>query len=87
MGEQGAVVVGVGGTRLLVNQHLVDQAGDLTVFDLATGRRRSSQRSSRWRLSSRRTGADPVAPGAAVAFKFQARFPSPYDGIWLATVP
>jgi hypothetical protein len=32
-------------------------------------------------------GADRVAPGTHVAYQFQARFASPYDGIWLATIP
>ncbi|HSS39195.1 MAG TPA: hypothetical protein VLT58_10535, partial [Polyangia bacterium] len=86
MGEQGAVLA-VGRTRLLVNQRLVHQAGDLTVFDLGTGHPTILAAEFALAAVVEAQGADQVAPGAAVAFKFQARFPSPYDGVWLATVP
>jgi hypothetical protein len=86
LGEEGAVMA-VGRTRSLVNQHILDNEGDLTVFDLATAR--STVLALEFTLGAfvEPVGADPVAPGAHVAFQFQARFPSPYDGIWLATVP
>jgi hypothetical protein len=86
LGEEGAVVA-VGQTRLLVNQHILDNEGDLTVFDLGTAR--STVLALEFTLAAfvEPVGADAVAPGAHVAFQFQARFPSPYDGIWLATVP
>jgi hypothetical protein len=86
LGEEGAVVA-VGQTRLLVNQHILDNEGDLTVFDLGTAR--STVLALEFTLAAfvEPVGEDAVAPGAHVAFQFQARFPSPYDGIWLATVP
>lgn len=86
MGEQGAVV-SVGQMRLLVTQHMVGHEGDLTVFDLGTGQPTVLAWEFALLAVVETQGADQVAPGAAVAFKFQARFPSPYDGIWLTTVP
>ena len=86
VGEQGAVL-GVGRTRLLVNQHIIHGGGDLTVFDVATAR--ATVIASEFAMTAviEPQDADDVAPGAALAFRFQARFPSPYDGIWLTTVP
>ncbi len=86
LGQQGQLLA-VGQSRLLVNQHLVDYAGDLTVIDLATGS--STVLANEFALAAavQPTGADDVAPGAPIAFRFEARFPSPYDGIWLTTVP
>jgi hypothetical protein len=86
LGEEG-LVTAVGQTRLLVNQHILDNEGDLTVFEVGTAR--STVLALEFTLAAfvEPVGADAVAPGAHVAFQFQARFPSPYDGIWLATVP
>lgn len=86
MGEEG-VLLGVGRTRLLVNQHVLHGEGDLTVFDLATGQ--ATPMAAEFAMGSvvQPMGDDAVAPGAPMAFRFQARFPSPYDGIWLTTVP
>jgi len=92
LGEQG-VVMAVGQTRLLVNQHILDNQGDLTVFDLHSGR--ATVLAPEFAMGSQvamtafvePVGTDAVAPGAQVAYQFQARFPSPYDGIWVATVP
>lgn len=86
LGEQ-AQVLAVGGTRVLVNQHLVDHAGDLTVFELATGRATVLADEFALAAAVEPLSGDAVAPGARVAFRFEARFASPYDGIWLATVP
>ncbi len=86
LGEQGQVLA-VGESRSLVNQHLVEHAGDLTVFDLATARATVLAPEFAVAAVVEATGGDAVAPGAGVAFRFEARFPSPYDGIWLTTAP
>jgi hypothetical protein len=86
LGEQGFVMV-VGQTRVLASLHVNDGRGSLTAVELATGR--ASALAPEFTMSAvvEPTGADAMAPGAHVAYQFQARFESPYDGIWLATVP
>jgi len=86
VGESG-LVLAVGDTRLLVSAFVSESKGDLTAIELATGR--ATVLAPEFALGAfvEREGADPVAPGARVAFQFQARFSSPYDGIWLTTVP
>ena len=86
MGQDG-VLLGVGETRLLVNQHHIENAGDLTVFDVTTGRGTVVAPEFAITAAVEKRGADAVAPGAQIAYQFTARFPSPYDGIWVAVVP
>jgi hypothetical protein len=86
MGEDGALLE-IGRTRLLVNQHHIESAGDLTVFDLATGRGTVIAREFSVTATVEKSGADALAPGAQIAYQFTARFPSPYDGIWVASAP
>ncbi len=86
MGEDG-VLLGIGQTRLLVNQHHIENAGDLTVFDLGTGRGTVVAPEFTVTAVVQKLAADSVAPGAQIAYQFRARFPSPYDGIWMAVVP
>jgi len=85
LGEQG-LLLAVGQTRLLVNQHVVEHEGDLTVVPLAGGQ---TVLASEFTVAAvaQPMGADRVAPGAPLAFSFVARFPSDDDGVWLATVP
>jgi len=85
LGEQG-MLLAVGETRLLVNQHVVEHEGDLTVVPLAGGQ---TVLASEFTVAAvaQPMGADRVAPGAPLAFSFVARFPSDDDGVWLATVP
>jgi hypothetical protein len=86
LGEAGFPLA-VGETRLLTNLRINEGRGDLTVIELATGR--ATVLASEFALGAavERVGADAVAPGAQVAFQFQARFESPFDGIWLTTIP
>jgi hypothetical protein len=86
LGEAGGVTA-VGQTRLLAILHVIDQAGDLNAIDLASSR--STVLAPEFTLSAfvAPQDGDRVAPGAHVAYQFQARFASPYDGIWVATVP
>jgi len=86
LGEAGAVVA-VGQTRLLAKLHVNDARGDLTAIELATAQATILAREFALEAFVERQGADRVAPGAQVAFRFEARFESPFDGIWLATVP
>jgi hypothetical protein len=79
-------LLAAGQTRLLVNQHVVEHTGDLTVVDLAGGQTVLASEFTAAAVAEP-AGADLVAPGALVAFSFVARFPSDYDGVWLATVP
>jgi hypothetical protein len=86
LGEAGRVTA-VGQTRLLATVHVVDNPGDLAAVDFASGQ--STVLAAEFALSAfvEPQGADLVAPGTHVAYQFQARFPSPYDGIWVATIP
>jgi len=86
LGEAGFVMV-VGQTRLLAGLHVNDDRGDLTVVDLGSGRATVLAPEFTLGAAVEPQGADRVAPGAYVAYQFQARFASPYDGIWLTTVP
>jgi hypothetical protein len=86
LGEQGFVVA-VGHTRLLASLHVNDSRGDLTAIGLASGRATVLAQEFAMAAFVERQGTDSVAPGAQVAFQFQARVGSPFDGIWLATVP
>jgi hypothetical protein len=86
LGDEGQVLA-VGQSRLVVNQHLIEHEGDLTVIQLASGQATVLAPEFAASAAVEPLGSDDAAPGAQVAFRFQARFPSPYDGIWLATVP
>ncbi len=82
-------VVAVGQRRVLATAHMVDGFGDLRVIDLDSGE--STSLATDFAGTSFFTPQGPdrelVAPGSHVAFLFQGRFASPYDGIWVATVP
>jgi hypothetical protein len=86
LGESG-LVLAVGESRLLMSEFVNESKGDLTAIELATGR--ATVLAPEFALGAfvEPRGADGVAPGAQVAYQFQARFSSPYDGIWLTTVP
>ena len=86
MGEQGAVLV-VGQTRAVVNQHLAENEGNLTVFELTTGRATTLAQEFALVAVVEPVGEDAAAPQARIAFRYVAPFPSDYDGIWLATIP
>jgi hypothetical protein len=87
LGELG-MVLAVGDRRVLAIQHDVDGRGDLTSIDVETGRASTlAAEFASVALVERGTGTDVVAPGARVAYQFRARFDSPYDGIWVATLP
>ena len=87
LGEQG-VVLAAGAWRALANLHRVDGRGDLTVIDVETDRATVlAYEFTQAALVERGPASDAVTPGARVVFDFLARFDSPYDGIWVATLP
>ena len=89
LGEQGRVLV-IGQRRVLANLHLIDGYGDLTAIDLDDGR--STLLGAEFVYAAYvepRQASDPddAGPGARLAYQFHARFDSPYDGIWVTTLP
>jgi hypothetical protein len=82
-------VVAVGQRRVLVTAHVVDGYGDLRVIGLDSGESTllAAEYARMPFYEPQGPDADPVTPGRHVAFLFQGRFASPYDGIWVATVP
>jgi hypothetical protein len=88
LGEQGRVVE-VGDRRVLASLHQIDGYGDLTTIDLDSGRSTLLAAEFAQFAFVERQGADPdlAKPGATVVFQFRARFASPYDGIWVTTLP
>jgi hypothetical protein len=86
LGEAGFVMA-VGQTRALALLHINDNRGDLTAIDLADGHGTVLAPEFTLGAAAEAVGGDKVAPGAHLVYQFQARFESPYDGIWLTTVP
>jgi hypothetical protein len=86
LGEEGMVIV-IGQTRLMASLHVIDGRGDLAAIELGSGRATVLAQEFAMGALVEPQGADRVATGAHVAYQFQARFASPYDGIWLATIP
>jgi hypothetical protein len=82
-----AAVMAVGQTRLLASLHVDESRGDLAAVELASGRTTVLAPEFTVAAFVERQGEDGVAPGAPVVYHFQARFDSPFDGIWMATVP
>jgi len=82
-------VVAIGQRRVLATAHTVDGYGDLMVIDLDSGESTLLATEFARMVFSEQQGPDPelVTPGSHVAFLFQGRFASPYDGIWVATIP
>ena len=85
---EGAVVA-VGQRRVLATAHVVDGFGDLRVIDLDSGASTvlGTEFVGMAFSEPREPGPELVTPGSHAAFQFQGRFASPYDGIWVATVP
>ena len=89
LGKEG-LVLAVGDRRVLANLRLNDGYGDLTVI-MNLERDSSTVLATEFAQVAfvQRQASDPdlVKPGAPIAFQFRARFASPYDGIWIATLP
>lgn len=86
LGERGYLSA-VGQTRALGLYHMSYLRGDLTSTDFTTGR--STVLASEFAMWSvvEPLGADACPPGGRIVYQFQSRFDSPWDGLWLATVP
>jgi hypothetical protein len=84
-----ASVLAVGQRRVLATAHVTDGFGDLRVIDLDSGASTvlGTEFVGMAFSEPRGPGLELVTPGSHVAFQFQGRFASPYDGIWVATVP
>ena len=84
----GGNVITTGHTRALAMLRWLEKAnaGDLTVLDLASGAHLDLAENVRsWSVDV--TRADPLAPGAPIAYFVRSPLPSPFDGLWLAAVP
>jgi hypothetical protein len=86
LAEKGRVV-DVGQTRAVGIFHFESGAGDLTAVALDSGRQTNLAPEFATTAFIEPQGADPVAPGTRVVYQFQARTPSPYDGIWVVSLP
>jgi hypothetical protein len=86
LGREGHVLI-VGDRRVLAVLHFVDGAGDLAALDLDGGGSIPLATEFGGAAFAESRGGEPLGPGVRVAYQFQARFDSPYDGIWVATLP
>ncbi len=86
LGERGRVAA-VGQTRVMGMFHFAEERGDLTVTDLDTGQQTILAPEFTTTAFGEPQGADDLAPGTRIAYQFQARTDSPYDGIWVTTCP
>lgn len=86
LGQRG-FVDSVGRTRMLGVFHIAFERGDLTSVDLITGQSTILAPEFAAGGVAEAQGADPYPPGGRVFYQFRARFDSPWDGFWLATVP
>jgi hypothetical protein len=86
LGEKGRVA-DVGKTRVLGLLHFQGGAADLTAIDIASGQQTILAPEFTTTAFSEPQGNDPVAPGTRVVYEFEARSPSPYDGIWVVNIP
>jgi hypothetical protein len=85
-GERG-IVSAVGQTRVLAIFHVLYERGDLATIDLASGQSTVLAHEFATAAFAEPRGTDAYPPGARVLYQFRARFDSPFDGLWLATVP
>jgi len=86
VGERGYLSA-VGTTRALGIYGVSYLRGDLTSTDFATGRRTVLAPEFAMAALPEPRGADPYPPGGRIVYQFVARFDSPWDGLWMATVP
>jgi hypothetical protein len=86
LGQQGQLLI-AGERRGLAMLRWLDGAADLAVIDLDTGAQTKLAEDYAVIAHAERRGPDPLAAGTRVVFQFHNRFPSPYDGIWVTTLP
>jgi hypothetical protein len=88
-------VVALGRTRALalLNWEISRATGDLTLIDLASGAQTVLAQDvydvavDRGQSANVPPGADALAPGTRVAFLTNNRLVSPWDGLWVASLP
>jgi len=86
LGERGYLAA-VGQTHALGLYHDSYLRGDLTDSDFASGRTTVIAPEFAVSAIAEPRGDDPYPAGARVVYQYQARFASPWDGLWLTTVP
>jgi hypothetical protein len=88
LGQDGSTL-DVGSRRVLAILHLANGSGDVAVIDLETGARTvlAAEFGTIAYVQPEAWDPDRAKPGALVAYQFRARFASPYDGLWLTTLP
>jgi hypothetical protein len=86
IGEAGEVVA-VGPKRVLARLRIAGGKGDLTLIDLDSGIRTKLAESVALVAIEQGQGTDPLAAGTHVAFVLSNPIASPYDGVWLVTLP
>jgi hypothetical protein len=86
LGEKGRVAE-VGKTRVLGLLHFQGGNADLTAIDVGTGEQTILAPEFAVTAFAEPQGDDLVAPGTRAVYEFEARSPSPYDGIWVVNVP
>jgi len=86
VGELGFLSV-VGKTGALGIYHVTYLRGDLTTTDFATGR--STVLAAEFAMSAvaQPQGADLYPRGGRIVYQFGAHYDSPWNGLWMATVP
>jgi len=86
LGERGYLAA-VGQTHALGLYHDSYLRGDLTDSDFASGGTTVIAPEFAVSAIAEPRGDDPYPVGARVVYQYQARFASPWDGLWLTTVP
>jgi hypothetical protein len=86
----GGNVAAVGATRVLafLRWSPNSDSGDLSLVDLETGNvSLLAENAYRYALEPPPPGGDPLAPGLRLAAVVRSRIASPYDGLWVSTLP
>lgn len=86
VGERG-IPEAIGKTRVLGLFQASYERGDLISFDVATGRSITLAPEFAMGAVVEPDGDDHCPPGARVLYQYRARFDSPWDGLWVATMP
>jgi hypothetical protein len=86
----GGFVIAAGRTRALamLKWVMTGGSGDLALLDFETGAITTlAENVYRFAIEPAPAGGDPLAPGLRVATLVRARIASPYDGLWVTTLP
>jgi len=86
IGEAGSAFA-VGKRRVLAQLRVADGRGDLVLIDLDTGAQTKLAEAVTEAVVEPRPGDDALASGTHVAFTVVNPVASPYDGLWLVTLP